>query len=200
MRNLLILLLALSLPVFATSCTHHHKKIVKGEQGPAGEDGQDGQDGADGIDGLNALGFDYVRGMDGALVCDGALVIPAQYVVPANILALAPAEDPHDPDGLTLTFGTIDSPLRVYLGRMAAGEYCLVEKVQGEGWVPVGDQLVFTETGFVAVVPPSMIPLLDPAVLEHGVMAEFAEECKVLDYSNSHLKIGGDFRINFNRD
>ena len=200
MRNLLIVLLAL-VPAFAfmSSCKRH-TRIIEIRDGPAGEDGQNGQDGTDGIDGLNGLSFDYVRGMDGAVICEGALVIPAQYVVPANILALAPTEDPHDPDGLTLTFGTINSPIRFYLGSMLAGEFCLVEKINGEGWVPVGGVLIFPEPGFVAVVPPEMIPLVDPSVLDLGRLVEFPEECNVLDYSRNHLRIGKDIRINFNRD
>jgi hypothetical protein len=83
---------------------------------------------------------------------------------------------------------------------MLAGEYCVVEKVQGEGWVAVGDPLVFVEAGFVAVVPSAMIPLVDPSVVGFGVIAEFEGECNVLDYSRSHLRVGRDLRINFRRD
>jgi hypothetical protein len=199
MRKLLILLLLALVPASFTSC--RHGKLGKpGEPGVTGQDGQDGIDGVDGIDGLSGLGFDYVRSMDGATVCNGVLVIPAQHVVPASILALAPAEEPHESDGLTLTFGTVDSPIRFYLGTMLAGEFCVVEKVQGEGWVAVGNPLVFLEPGFVAVVPPAMIPLVDPSVLDFGVLVEFEGECNTLDYSHSHLKIGKDIRINFKRD
>lgn len=199
MRNLLIVLLAL-IPAFAfmSSCKRH-TRIIEIHDGPAGEDGQNGQDGTDGIDGLNGLSFDYVRGMDGATICEGALVIPAQYVVPASILALAPAEDPHNPNGLTLTFGTTDSPIRFYLGSMLAGEFCLVEKIHGEGWVAVGDPLIFPEPGFIVIVPPIMIPLVDPSVLNFGVIVEFPGECNTLNYSRNHLRIGSDIRINFNR-
>ena len=188
MRNLLIVLLAL-IPAFALTSCKRHTRIVEIHDGPAGEAGQDG---IDGINGLNGLGHYYVRGMDGASVCDGALVIPAQYVVPSAILALAPAEDPYDPDGLTLTFGTLESPLRFYLGMVMAGEFCLVEKVQGEGWVTVGEPLSFGESGFVAVVPPEMIPLIDPSVLSEGRLIEFPEECLILEYSLN--------RHHFNRD
>lgn len=200
MRKLLIALMLLVPCMMSTSCKRHTRIIETGEQGENGQDGQDGQDGIDGIDGLDGLGFDYVRGMDGATVCDGVFVIDARFVVPESILQLAPAEDPYDPDGLTLTFGTADSPIRIYLGMMLAGEYCLVEKVKGEGWVPVGDPLIFPEDGWIAVVPPNMIPLLDPGAFELGTVVEFPEECNVLDYSRNHLTIGKDIRINFNRD
>lgn len=215
MRNLLLLTFMLVPALVFTACHKHTRIIEAGEDGSSGgdgangadgadgtngEDGADGADGSDGIDGLNGLGFDYVRGMDGAEICEGALIIPAQYVVPANILALAPAEDPYDPDGLTLTFGTVDTPIRFYLGTMFAGEYCLVEKVHGEGWVAVGGALVFEEKGFIAIVPPEMVPFVDPAVLQYGRVVDFPAECNVLDYSRHHLKIGRDIRINFNRD
>ena len=136
--------------------------------------------------------------MNGAKLYDGAFVIPARYVVPSKILMLAPNEDPHDPVGLTLTFGTEDTPIRFYLGTVMAGEHCVVEKVRGEGWASIGEPLVFEETGFVVIVPPEMIPLIDPAVLDQGRVVEFAGECNVLDYSRNHLKIGSDVRINFN--
>lgn len=178
-----------------TSCKRHTKIIHDGPQGEQGEQGKPG------VDGLNGIGFFYTRSMDGAVVCDGALIIPARFVVPAAILALAPNEDTYDPDGLTLTFGTIDSPLRFYLGMVMAGEFCVVEKVKGEGWEPVGEPLVFTESGFIAIVPPSMIPLVDPAVVTEGRIVEFPADCKILDYSRNHLKIGKScIRINFGRD
>lgn len=195
MRSVFAILLVVVLPFMFTSCHKTKRKYItiEGEQGPAGEDGTNGSDG------LNALGFDYVRGMDGAEVCDAALIIPAHLVVPANVLALAPAEDPYDPDGLTLTFGTADSPFRVYLGFMLAGEHCLIEKVEGEGWVTVGDPLVFSESGFVAVVPLEMIPLLDPTVVTAGRLVEFPDECRILDYSKFRLAVGDTLRINFDR-
>lgn len=202
MRKVMILALLALVPTSFMSCRGHRGHSgADGTDGVNGQDGQEGDNGTDGIDGLNGIGFDYVRGMDGAVVCEGAMIIPARFVVPADILALAPNEDPFDPDGLTLTFGTTDSPLRFYLGMVMAGEFCVVEKVQGEGWEPVGEPLVFTEPGFIAVVPPSMIPFINPAFLSEGRVVQFPEDCKVLNYSRNHLNIGKScIRINFGRD
>ena len=173
MKNTITILCALLLAFSFTSCRH-------GRTGPQGEPGQNGA-GIPGKDGVDAIGFDYVRGMDGAQVCGGAVVVDAAKVVPEAILALAPAEDPFDPDGLTLTFGTIESPIRLYLGVVRAGQLCVIEK--GEG---VLGQLRFAEDGYVAVVPPAAVTALG---LTEGVIVEF-EGCKVLDYSRWKLRIG----------
>lgn len=208
MRNLLVLLMLLLVPMSFTSCRHGRTGPV-GEPGMNGVDGQDGQDGAngqdgqDGADGLDGIGFDYVRGMEGATVCNSALVVPADLVVPANILALAPEDGGHHLEGLTLTFGHIDSPVRVYLGAVRAGEYCVIEKVRGDGWVQVGERLVFTEDGFIAVIPPEFYNFVSPPVLADALLSahvvEFTGECYELHYDSHHLKIGKNIRVNFNR-
>ena len=207
MRNLLILMLLALVPASFTSCRHGRTGPAGepgqngiGQDGTDGQDGQDGGDGANGNNGLNGMGFDYVRGMDGATICDSALVINASEIIPADILRFAPAEDTYDADGLTLTFGIVGAPFRCYLGAVSAGEYCVVEKVHGEGWVAVGDPLVFDEDGWVAIVPPDMIPYLGPLAFDRARVLEFYGECNVLDYSSHRLQIGKDIRINFRRD
>ena len=213
MRNLLILMLLVFVPATFTSCRHGRTGPQgepgmngnDGQDGQNGNDGQDGQDGNDGIDGLNGIGFDYVRSMDGAVICNSALIIEAQDVIPANILALAPVNAGHDLEGLTLTFGTPDSPIRVYLGSVQAGEYCVVEKLRGEGWVAVGEPLTFEEDGFIAIIPPEFYNFVRPPVFADALLrihvVEFGGECNELNYNDGHyLRIGKDIRINFNRD
>lgn len=202
------------------SCRHGRT----GPVGPQGEQGQPGNPGIDGIDGLNGISFDYVRGMDGATVCNRVLITNAANILPPNILAFAPEEDPYDPDGLTLTFGTESLAFRIYLGEIRAGEYCVVEKEWGQGWQGVesdNNPLAFLEDGYVAVVPEATLSLFDTSfqaeLLMNGVWVEFGprevveetetgeitmleDVCKTLDYSRSHLKIGHKIRINFNRD
>jgi hypothetical protein len=81
------------------------------------------------------------------------------WMEPSNVLALAPVEDPYRPDGLTLSFKISNLRLRTYLGAVAAGEYCVIEKVVGEGWVPMGDPIVFDTDGWIAVVPSETLSL-----------------------------------------
>lgn len=225
MRNLIVLLLLALVPATFTSCRHGRTGPMgpAGENGQDGQDGQDGRDGIDGIDGrdgLSGIGFDYVRGMDGARVCNAALIVPAQHVLPDGILNFAPAEDPYDPDGLTLTFGTEELAFRIYLGMIMQGEYCVIEKEWGEGWDAVESEnnpLVFAENGWVAVVPLDTLNLFDTSflalLLDVGVLVEFGpneveteegtvleDVCLTLDYSRNRLKIGRKVRINFNRD
>lgn len=211
MRSLLMLLMLVLVPASFTSCRHGRTgpqgepgQNGIGQDGQDGQDGADGEDGQDGQDGLNGIGFDYVRSMDGATVCNSALVVPANLVVPTNILSLAPQGDDHHLEGLTLTFGSLDSPIRVYLGAVRAGEYCVLEKVHGEGWIQVGEQLVFTEDGYVAIIPPEFYNFVNPPVFADALLnahvVEFAGECNELNYSSRYLKIGKDIRINFNRD
>jgi hypothetical protein len=229
MRKLLVIALAL-LPALAMTACHKHTRIIEqgqdGLNGQNGEDGLNGRDGRDGLngengidgkDGLSGIGFDYVRGMDGALVRNAVLAVPAQFVLPSTILNFAPAEDPYDPDGLTLTFGTQELAFRVYLGTMYRGEYCVVETVRGEGWVPVGDELIFTEQGFIALVPLDTFMLFDVSfqaeLLANGSWVEFGPREVIvddmvtlepvdlmLDYDRRRLSIGNDIRINFCRD
>ena len=220
MHRLLVLILLVLVPASFTSCRHGRtgKQGEPGQNGIGqdGQDGQDGNDGLDGSDGLNGIGFDYVRSMDGAVVCNSALIVPVNLIVPANILALAPGDGQHHLEGLTLTFGTLDSPIRVYLGKVRAGEYCVLEKMRHNDdddddddddrgtWTPVGEQLIFTEDGYVAVVPPEFYNFVNPSVFTDTLLSlfvvEFSGECNELNYSSRYLKIGKDIRINFNRD
>ena len=172
---------------FLTSCTDKHYHV--GENGDDGVDGEDGEDGQDGNDGSDGLAFDYVRGMDGAMIYEGALIIQAEHVVPPAILAFAPEEDPYDQDGLTLTFGTIESPIRVYLGRVWVGQYCVIERDEG-----VLGQLDFYEDGYVAIVPPEYLSLFNLTPTD-GVVVEFEGECKELNYSSRRIKLGKDIVI-----
>ena len=215
MHKLLILMLLALVSASFTSC--RHGKIGKqgepgvngidgnGVVGQDGQDGADGEDGEDGLNGLNGIGFDYVRGMEGAIVCNSALIVPANLVVPAHILDLAPVGGGHHLDGLTLTFGSLDSPLRVYLGAVHAGEYCILEKQGSDGWVQVGQQLIFVEDGFVAIIPPEFYLAVSPPVFADALLrvhvVQFPGECYELHYhEDRHIKIGKDIRINFNRD
>lgn len=221
MRKLIVLMLLALVPASFTSCRGHRGHDgINGTNGQDGQDGQDGIDGIDGKDGLSGIGFDYVRGMDGAQVCNTALIVPADLVLPSSILNFAPVEDPYDPDGLTLTFGTEQLAFRIYLGMIMQGEYCVVEHPEGEGWGAVesdNNPLVFAENGWVAVVPIETLQLFDPlfqlTLLDAGVLLEFGpneveveetvvleDVCLTLDYSRSHLRLGHQFRINFNRD
>jgi hypothetical protein len=199
------MILLATMPFLFAAC-HKHTRIVDesipGADGQDGQDGQNGRDGIDGADGLSGIGFDYVRGMDGAKVCNRAIIVNANLVLPSSILMFAPAEDPYDPDGLTLTFGTQDLAFRVYLGFMNRGEYCVIEKEHGYGWQAI-DQLVFSQDGFVAIVPEETLSLFEDSfvatLLEQGILVEF-DSCKTLDYSRHCLKIGSKIRINFGRD
>ncbi len=214
MRSLLIVLLAL-LPAFAFTSCKRHTRIIEVQNGPAGENGQDGEDGKDGVDGvdgldgkngLNSIGFDYVRGVTGAELCTNFLVIPANLVLPEPILNLAPPINWHDIQGATLTFGNVDLAFRYYLAPMMAGEFCVVEKVHGEGYVPLG-QVSLVESGWLAVVPLGTLQLLalDPGILEQGVLVTLEPEdqeegCVLLKLDRNHLHFGSNIRINFNRD
>lgn len=209
MRKLMILALLALVPASFTSC-RHGRTGQQGEPGVNGQDGQDGQDGIDGLDGsdgLNGIGFDYVRGVSGAELCTNFLVIPANLVLPEAILNFAPPIDWHDIQGATLTFGNEALSFRYYLAPMMLGEYCVVEKVHGEGYVPLG-QVSLTESGWLAVVPLGTLQVLalDPGVLEQGVLVTLTEEdqeeegCVTLDLDRRHLHFGKNIRINFNRD
>ncbi len=195
MRKLLVLMLLALVPASFMSCTD-------GRRGHQGEPGITGQAGSDG---LNGIGFDYVRAMEGAEVCNSALIVPANLVVPANILALAPSNGGRHLEGLTLTFGHVDSPVRVYLGAVQAGGYCVVEREGSKGWTPVGERLVFVKDGFIAVIPPEFFGFVSPPVLADALLKahviDFTGKCYELHYHDyRHLKIGKRIRINFRRD
>lgn len=210
---ILTTLLALSC-LLMTSCRHGRmgksgetgSQGEQGETGPQGQNGLDGINGIDGSNGLNGIGFDYVRGVTGAELCTNFLVIPANLVLPEPILNFAPPIDWHDIQGATLTFGDVALAFRYYLMPMMAGEYCVVEKVHGEGYVPLG-QVLLTESGWLAVVPLGTLQILalDPGVFDQGILVTLEPEdqeegCVTLSFDRNHLHFGKNIRINFNRD
>ncbi len=210
MRKFMILMLLALIPVALTSC--HKHRGHRGTDGTNGVDGQDGTDGLDGSNGLNGIGFDYVRGINGAELCESFLVIPADLVIPAEILNLAPPIDWYKLETSTLTFGTVAVSFRYYLAPMMAGEYCLVERGDDiQGWEALG-QVSLLGNGLLAVVPLGTLQVaaLDPGVLEQGVLVTLdlndGEEededsgCVLLKFDRSHLHFGHNIRINFNRD
>lgn len=153
----LAILTALALGSALTSCHRHITKTVDG----GGEDGSDGKDGADGLDGL---GFDYVRGIEGAKFTSGVVVMDARDVVPAAVLAWAP---PGSYEGLTLTFGTANAPTRVYLADVAEGASCVID-LCGHG------ELGRIEAKQIALVPIEFALAL--GVQDRGVLVEFPGE------------------------
>ncbi len=196
MRNTLLILALLAPALLSTAC-NRHTRIV--------EDGQQGDPGQPGNDGLNGLGFDYVRGIAGATICEGAVLVPAQYIVPQPILDLAPEPLAGIRLGLTLTFGTVESPLRVYLFPMDAGTHCVFERTEQDPdekndvrrrWDVVG-QLKFDEAGHLAIVPPSMIPYISPLGLDHATTIQWPSECVEIGTRPHRLTLGRKVRINF---
>lgn len=142
-----------------------HRHITKTIEGDSGGDGSDGKDGADGLDGL---GFDYVRGIEGAKFNSGVVVMDSRDVVPAAALAWAP---PGSYEGLTLTFGTANAPTRVYLADVAEGASCVID-LCGHG------ELGRIEAKQIALVPIEFALAL--GIVDRGVRVDFPGENQIL--------------------
>lgn len=156
------MLAALACGSVLTSCQRHIDKI---DQGDPGKDGRDGKDGADG---LNGLGFDYVRGIEGARFNSGVVVMGARDVVPAAVLAWQP---PGSYEGLTLTFGVKDAPTRVYLADVDAGASCVIDLCDpGTGWKELGQ----VQADQIALVPLEFA--LSLGIADRGVRVDFPGE------------------------
>ena len=204
--NVLVVALGLLLPcvTLSTGCKRH-TRIVELHNGPPGQDGHDGQDGQDGTDGkdgengkngLDGLSFDFIRGVNNSVLVDGVFIAPADLVVPAPVLALAPPEPKSStPEGLILTFGTAESPVRVFLVALSKGDCLVVERKVNGNWTTVAGPTLVADDMWLAVVPPLTLTLLPSSVLSQGTLVEFQGESKSLTLIKGKLQVGSDLRL-----